>query len=356
MSDSIPQRMKALVQNDASWVSIQEVTVPELGDNQVLVKVKYAALNPADWKLAAHMSLPDVIQGADFSGTIVKLGNNLKVPLQVGDNVAGFVHGGNTEDEGAFAQYLKVDSDLLWKVPEGIKMEDAATIGLTWMTASQVIFSSQKHDLPPTKVSSDSWYVVYGASSSVGLFAVNIAKTLGYKVLAFASPHSAELVKSYGADHVVDYHDSDKAVAEAQEITGGGAKLGFDTIAESGTYQVSVRALGKKGKQLNAINQASEGDKKINPNVEIVNTVVYTIFGKEMNFSPRTPEPFIIPAVPEAREFATKIYAATPELITKFGIKPNPVEIRGGLENVEAGLKELQAGKVSGKKLVYKID
>ncbi|WVF72503.1 hypothetical protein IAT40_007319 [Kwoniella sp. CBS 6097] len=356
MSTSIPQTMRALVQNDASWVSIQEVPVPQLGDNQVLVKVEYAALNPADWKLAAHMSTAGVIQGSDFSGTVVKQGSNLKVPIQVGDKVAGFVHGGNTKDEGSFAQYLKVDSDLLWKVPQGVKLEDAATIGLAWFTASQVIFSSQQHELPPAKVSSDSWYIVYGASSSVGLFAVNIAKSLGYQVLAFASPHSADLVKSYGADEVVDYHNADNAVAEALRVTGGGAGLGFDTIAESRTYQISVRALGEKGRQLNAINQASEDDKKMNPKVEIVNTIVYTTFGRAINFTPRAPEPFIIPAVPEAREFATKIYSVTPELITKYGIKPNPVEVRGGLEDIDAGLKESQAGNVSGKKLVFKID
>ncbi|WVQ98438.1 hypothetical protein IAU59_005562 [Kwoniella sp. CBS 9459] len=355
MSASIPQTMRALVQNDASWVSLQEVNVPELGENQVLVKVEYAAVNPAEWKFAAHISTAGVIQGADFSGTLVKQGNNLKVPLDLGAKVAGFVQGGLNKDEGAFAQYLKIDSDLLWKVPEGFRMEDAATIGLAWLTASQVIFSSQKHELPPHKVSPNTWYIVYGASSSVGLFAVNIAKTLGYKVLAFASPHSTELVKSYGADEVVDYHDAEKAVAEALKITGGGAELGFDTIAEGGTYQISVKALGQKGRQLNGINVPLEEDKKINTKVEIVHTIVYTIFGKEFNFAPRAPEPFIVPALPESREFATKIYSATPELVVKYGIKPNPVDVRGGLEDIESGLRASQAGKVSGKKLVYRI-
>jgi NADPH:quinone reductase-like Zn-dependent oxidoreductase len=84
------------------------------------------------------MSPPGAIIGCDFSGTVVKLGPNPKVNLHVGDKVAGCVHGGLFEDKGSFAQYLRAQSDLVFKVPEGVSMEEAATYGVAWVTACQV--------------------------------------------------------------------------------------------------------------------------------------------------------------------------------------------------------------------------
>ncbi|WVR04937.1 hypothetical protein IAU60_001949 [Kwoniella sp. DSM 27419] len=354
MSQNIPATTRALVQNDQSWVSVKEIPTPKPGDNQVLIKVEYAAQNPTDWKHAAFISNEGVINGCDYAGTVVQVGSNLKTPLEVGDKIAGFVHGGNFQDQGSFAEYLKVESDLTFKVPSDLKPEEASTFGIPWFTAAQVLLQSQKHEFPPSKVSGEPWYVVYGGSSSVGLFAVNLAKTLGYKVLAFAGPHSVDLVKSYGATEVIDYHDQDKAVSEALRITGGGAEYGLDTISEGDSFKVSVRALGDKGKQLNAILPPPEDAHKINPDLKIVSTLVYTILGHEFNFS-RKSGGAPIPYSADDHAFGKKIYAATPELITKYGIKPNPTHIRGGLDDITAGFEDMKAGKVSGRKLVYKI-
>ena len=76
--------------------------------------------NPTDWKHSANMSPPGAILGCDFSGTVVKLGPNPKVNLKVGDKVAGCVHGGLFENKGSYAQYLKAQSDLVFRVPEGL--------------------------------------------------------------------------------------------------------------------------------------------------------------------------------------------------------------------------------------------
>jgi NADPH:quinone reductase-like Zn-dependent oxidoreductase len=84
------------------------------------------------------MSPPGAIIGCDFSGTVVKLGPNPKVSLRVGDRVAGCVHGGLFEDKGSYAQYLRAQSDLVFKVPEGLGMAEAATYGVAWVTACQV--------------------------------------------------------------------------------------------------------------------------------------------------------------------------------------------------------------------------
>ncbi|WVQ71505.1 hypothetical protein IAR50_001044 [Cryptococcus sp. DSM 104548] len=355
---AIPQTMKAWVQNDSSALSIQEVPVPELKANQVLVKVQYAAQNPTDWKHAGFLSVPGVINGCDYAGTVVKVGSGLSVPLKVGDRVAGSVHGGYFKDEGSYAQYAAVESDLTWVVPESIKLEDAATFGVGWVTSLQTIIQRQKHAFPDVekRITGNPWYIVYGGSTSVGLFAVQLAKALGYRVLAFASPHSNDLVKSYGADAVVDYHNQDEGIAEALKVTDGGAEYGLDTISEGDSFKIIVGALGKKGKQLNAILPPPENIKDLNPNLFVEWTLMYTLFGQEFDWTPRSPGKNIWPASQEDRKFGAEAFKHTPAIIEKFSIKANPVKVTGGFEDVVKGLDLLKNNKLSGTKSVIKID
>ncbi|WWC85193.1 uncharacterized protein L201_000052 [Kwoniella dendrophila CBS 6074] len=341
MSVSIPKTMKAVVEDEkANWANVKEINVPQPGDNEVLVKVAYAAQNAGDWKLASFISTEDSILGCDYSGTIVKLGKNLRSDsLKVGDRIAGTILGGMRKDRGSFAEYLVVESDLTFKVPGNISLEDASTFGVSWLTAGQVINQTQNHPLTQYNNSKtdkqDKWYTIYGGSTSVGLFAIQLAKSLRYKVLTFTSPHSFDLVKSYGADQVINYCDPN-AIEQALTITNGGSDFVFDTISHENSFNISLGSLG-------------------NGNGE-VHTVVYTLLGQEMNFSPRTPDqPTIIPAIPSDREFGVGFFEKTAESITKFDIKANPLDIRQGLESVPKGLENQRDGKVSGKKIVYKI-
>ncbi|WWC61457.1 uncharacterized protein I303_104041 [Kwoniella dejecticola CBS 10117] len=357
MTSTIPTTMKAVIEDQAaSWVTIKDVPVPEPGENEVLIKVEYAAQNPSDWKLAAYMSVDGMTQGCDYSGTIVKLGSNLKVDLQVGDKIAGTITGGTVKGRGSYAEYMVAETDLTFKVPEGTDMAGASTFGVAWGTAAQIFFQSQTHSLTPLKpVEGSPWYTLYSGATSVGLFAIQIAKLLGYKVLTFASPHSFELVKSYGADEVINYKDAD-AVEQALKITNGGTELGFDTISEGGSFKIALGALGPKGKVLNVINPIPEEAKAIRPEIPLFHTIFYTTLGKELNFSPRTPDqPTIIPLIPENAAFGKEYHARTSELIAKHRIRANPVDLRQGLEAISQGLKDQMEGKVSGKKIVYKI-
>ncbi|WVQ77954.1 hypothetical protein IAT38_000034 [Cryptococcus sp. DSM 104549] len=359
MSVEIPKTMRALTQDETTrTVSVKDnIPIPELRDNHVLVKVEYAAQNPTDWKHTAFLSPPGVINGCDFSGTVVKLGTNLKVDLKVGDKVAGAVHGGWAKDEGSYAQYARVESDLCFKVPEGVKLEDAATYGIGWGTAVQTIIDHQGKAFPPnTNVTGNPWYIIYGASSSVGLFGVQLAKVLGYRVLGVCSPHSFDLVKSYGAEATVSYHDQAKAIEEAKQITGGGVEYALDTISEGDSFKIAIGMMGDKGKQLNSILPPSEEAQKVNPKVKIDHTLMYTLLGVEFDFTPIGPKRTILPFSAHDRALGVELNQITPEMITKYGIKPNPVVIRGGLDDVIQGFEDQKAGKVSGKKYVYKIE
>ncbi|WVO15529.1 hypothetical protein L204_103188 [Cryptococcus depauperatus] len=354
---SVPTTMKAWTQTESNSLSITEIPVPKPQANQVLVKVAYAAQNPTDWKHANFLSLPGVISGCDFSGTVVSLGTHLASPLKVGDKVAGCVHGGWSKEEGSYAEYTIVESDLCFVVPESLKLEEAATFGAGWVTAAQIIVQRQGKAFPPadTKVSGHPWYIVYGASTSVGLFAVPLAKILGYRVLAVCSPHSFDLVKSYGADAVLDYHHHEKAIDDALKITDGGVEYALDTISDGDSLKLVINMMGKKAKQLNGTHPISEEVRKINPGLKIESTITYTLLGKTFNLTPRESNKWTITASKEDREFGAESFKKTPELIVKYGLKPNPIDIKGGFDNVLKGLDDLKNGRVSGKKVVIKI-
>lgn len=151
---AIPETMKALVIQEDKTAKVQDIPVPEIKDDEVLVKVVAVAQNPTDWKRTSpyHMNLyyrpfahrnayadvkymthPGTISGCDWSGYVVKTGKNVSTPA-IGAHVAGFVHGSTYTDSGAFAEYLKTSADLTWTVPEGtVTHEQAATLGCAYV-------------------------------------------------------------------------------------------------------------------------------------------------------------------------------------------------------------------------------
>jgi NADPH:quinone reductase-like Zn-dependent oxidoreductase len=148
------------------------------------------------------------------------------------------------------------------------------------MADSQVLVSDQNVPWPPAK--QDKYYLVYGASSSVGLFALPLAKAMGYKTIAVCSPRSFDLVKSYGADEVVDYHQGIEAAgAEIRKLAGGkGVDIGLDTISDGDSVKISQAGFGEKGGRLNLILPAPKDKAGLREDVELSNTMMYTLFGK----------------------------------------------------------------------------
>lgn len=101
--------------------------------------------NPTDWKHIQDLSPPGSIAGCDYSGTVV-VPSKLFPSLKVGTKVAGFVHGGKFPDRGAYAEYTKVKGDMVQVLPEntgkgGWKMEEAASLGIGYITASRLCFT-----------------------------------------------------------------------------------------------------------------------------------------------------------------------------------------------------------------------
>jgi NADPH:quinone reductase-like Zn-dependent oxidoreductase len=124
--------------------------------------------------------------------------------------------------------------------------------------------------------------LIYGGSTSVGLFALQLAKLAGYKVIATSSPGNFDLVRTYGADEVVDYHDAEAAVKAIRETTDGKLAKVLDTISEGESFKICLESFADEGKRkYNALLAISDEGKKIAEEkwIETEFTLAYTLLG-----------------------------------------------------------------------------
>ena len=201
--------MKAIVRCDYGLANLKlaEIEKPTPKDDQILVRVRAASVNPYDWHfvegtptimraMGVGLRKPKDIQlGVDFAGTVEAVGKNV-TQYKPGDDVFG-------GREGAFAQYVcrRAVGSVALK-PAGLTFEQAASINIAGITALQGVRDKGKVQ-PGQKV------LINGASGGVGTFAVQLAKNFGAEVTGVCSTRNIELVQSLGADHVIDYTKED---------------------------------------------------------------------------------------------------------------------------------------------------
>jgi len=335
---------------------LQTIPVPKLKDNEVLVNVRSVALNPTDWKHTKFISPPGSLSGIDFAGEVVHVGNNMdpKCTFAVGDRVAGGVHGGLFPDIGAFAEYVRVDAAILWVIPEDtLTMEEATTFGVGFMTAVQAMFHSDRLAMVeyPGQVEEGTWFFVYSGSTSVGQFAIQLARLSGYKVATIASPRHHELLKSLGAEVVFDYKDP-QWMQKIKTATNDSIHLALDCYSEGDSQIKSVKTLGPgKGKVWTLWFPAKPVLLRANE-VKLEVSLLYTIWGHTWKMMGKTysSDPS------DSTQMADFLREKLPGLLKEKKLKPNPIKVwEGGLEKIEEGFKYMIAGKVSGEKLVYNL-
>jgi NADPH:quinone reductase-like Zn-dependent oxidoreductase len=233
--------MKAIVYCDYGLANLklEDVEKPTPTDDQVLVKVHAASVNPYDWhfvegtpKIMRMMGVglrkpKDTRLGVDFAGTVEGVGKNV-AQFKPGDEVFG-------GKGGAFAEYVcrRADGAVALK-PANITFEQAASVNIAGITALQGLRDKGKVQ-PGQKV------LINGASGGVGTFAVQIAKSFGADVTGVCSTRNVDLVRSLGADHVVDYTKEDFTKSEQR----------YDVILDNVTNRSLLecrRVLTPKGK------------------------------------------------------------------------------------------------------------
>ncbi|OTA53019.1 zinc-binding dehydrogenase [Hypoxylon sp. EC38] len=342
--------MKALVTIEGKTAAVQEIDIPKPGEGEILVNVHYVAQNPTDWKAMGSVP-PGRIIGCDFAGTVE---DNNGSRWRRGQRVAGFVQGASTNPpRGAFAEYVVIEESLVYSIPDEISYQDAAVVPLAFATAVQAMFARLKLPEPSKPAKSVFPFLVSGGTSSVGQYAIQLAKLAGAFVVATGSARNHEFLKSLGADAVVDYRDSDWP-EQVRKLTHNGLELGFDCISEKGTPEGIIKALSPtKGGHVVAILPVNEVRDKIeNPKIRLESTIVYTVFERPLKYGAFDNRG---EATPHDKALWEKYLALLPEFLSSGKIKPNRVRELGGISDILAGFKEQQEGKVSAEKLVYKI-
>ncbi|KAH8103403.1 GroES-like protein [Cristinia sonorae] len=345
----VPRMMKAVVTTAEKTIALEEVPVPEIDDDEILVKTTALAQNPTDWKYVKFIGNPSTIVGVDFAGVVVKVGSAVTAP-SVGTKVAGFVHGGQYKDRGAFAEYVKTAAELVWEVPESSTSDvEAAAMGCGAWTAVQTLFHPTRLGLvePPDRTPGEEWVFIYGGSTSVGMYAIQLAHFAGYKVATVASPNHHDLLRSYGADLILDYRDPTAAIAKIKETTGNSIHHALDAVSSPDTQIFTVKTFAPGRAKLLVIVHISPEAQALRPDVEFEHFILYTTHGRAFG---------TYPARPDDKKHMTRFLKKFPELVKSGALKSNPTKLfEGGLEGISDGFEYMIAGKVSGEKIVYEV-
>lgn len=349
--------MRALVTIENHKAAVRDdVPKPTPGDGEILVKVHYAAQNPTDWK-GVSAAPPGLIVGCDFAGTVADANGSSR--WREGQRVAGFVFGNNPNPKrGAFAEYVTIEDSLVFPIPESISFAEAAVLPLALATASQALF--QRLGLPePSKPAKNAFPVlINGGTSSVGKYAVQLCKLAGLFVIATGSKRNHDLLKSLGADAVVDYSDANWP-EEVRKLSHDKLQHAFDCISEKDTTLAVAKALSPtKGGHILCIlpRKTSELPQELQKGgkVKVESTIVYTVFGRAIEYG-TFDNCSKDDNRPQDKAHWEKILSELPEWLESGKIKPNRVKEAGGLDDVLTGFKLHQEGGVSAEKLVYKI-
>jgi len=183
---------------------MENIEIPEIADDEVLVEVKATSVNPIDWKLREGylaemipLKFP-IVLGWDVAGVITRVGQNVK-GFRSGDNVLARP---DLTNRGTYAEYTAVKDDKLAKLPNNVSFEEAAALPLAGLTAWQGIYENL--DVKPGQT-----ILMQGGAGGVGIIAIQLLKHLGAHVITTASAKNKEFLEGLGADEIIDYHDTD---------------------------------------------------------------------------------------------------------------------------------------------------
>jgi NADPH:quinone reductase-like Zn-dependent oxidoreductase len=224
-------------------VELAEVERPEPGENQLLVKVRAAAVNPVDWKIRDGLGdlfglKPPLILGCEVAGTVEAVGDNVK-DFAPGDDVYGYL----SAYSGGYAEYVAAPASEFARKPKQIDFDTAASVPVGALTARQGIFDHGK-------LASGQRILITGASGAVGSMAVQLAKVTGAHVIGTGSGRNEEFVRGLGADEFIDY----KKGKFEEEVSG--VDVVFDTVGGE-TQDRAFQTLKRGGVLVSTVNPPS---------------------------------------------------------------------------------------------------
>ncbi|KAI0378987.1 zinc-binding dehydrogenase family oxidoreductase [Hypomontagnella monticulosa] len=353
---SLPAFQKAVIQDPVGRPQIADnVSLPPLFPGTILVKTMAVALNPCDYKMGSKFPSPGSIIGNDFAGAVAAIGPETNTALRVGDLVFGMVHGSNPADgaNGAFAQYVRVPSELVLRVPAGWKPERAAALGVglvinclaLWGDALALKFRPDSPAKEPIPV------LVYGGSTATGTMAIQLLRLSNLDPIATCSPHNFDIVKGYGASAVFDYSLPDIA-ERIRQHTSGRLSYALDCITDPDSVGCCYASIGRTGGRCACLELCAQ-ELQTRRAVKAAFPIAYEIFGEDIQLSGG----YERKGNKKTRADAVNWFNMLQSLLNEGKLRTHPLQVlTGGLDRILEGLDLLKSGAVSGKKLVVLID
>ncbi|KAI8944970.1 putative zinc-binding oxidoreductase ToxD [Xylaria longipes] len=343
---------------------LKPIPIPQLRDDYILVRTVAVALNPTDWTTLDAPGDDGTLVGCDYAGVVEEVGRAVTRNFKKGDRIAGFGHGGNdaNPENGAFARYIAVKADLQIHVPDDVSFEAACTVGVGFGTAGYALYQVLRLPFPGDvrespngdKDENENSILIYGGSTATGTIAIQLAKLSGWNVITTCSPKHFDLVRDRGADEVFDYRIPDVG-QQIFKASNGSITRAFDTVNTTSTAKICAAAFSPqsgthhKGDLIycNLLGMDCPRD-----DVESIFFLGYSLSGESYIFEAEK-----FPARPEDLQFARKWFPMVEKLLAEGKLKTHPEKVgEGGLLGCLEGMEEMRQGRVSGVKLVYRVD
>ncbi|GBE88087.1 GroES-like protein [Sparassis crispa] len=342
----MPSEQKALLlQSKQGSLAVGTIDVPKAGPGELLVKTESTALNPVDWKIQSYgifaTDFPAVL-GTDAAGIVEEVGEGVS-GFAVGDRV--LTEGNHDNAHATFQQYFIAVADITAKIPNNISFDHAASLPACVVTAVLGLFNQD--DPAKSAALTPFWeesgkgkyvgkpIVVFGGATSVGQYVIQVAKLAGFSpIIATASLHNTDLLKFFGATHVLDRKlSASELVAAVGKITSAPVELVYDAVSESDTQNAAYDVLAPGGTLVIVLEEAVDSAKKV------AEKKVVQVYGSGHGA--------------QNRKTAASFFSRFTALLEQGAIKPNRVEVLpNGLAGIVDGLERLKNNQVSGLKLV----
>nr|OQO27134.1 hypothetical protein B0A51_07016 [Rachicladosporium sp. CCFEE 5018] len=335
--------MKEAIVSAGPSVKIVDSPIPKPNADQVVTKVIYSGSNPKDWKVPEWMGEKGVAnQGDDVSGIVHEVGENV-VEFKKGDRVMAFHE--MMAPGGSYAEYALSWKHTTFHLPKNTSFSEGAAIPLAALTAAVGLYARlglPEPWLPASKDSSKTPLVIYGASSSVGSYALQLAiKSNIHPLITIAgkaASHVEQFLDKSKGDVLIDYRKGDEHVVSSIKSALNGAPLlhGFDAVSEKGSVENFTKVIDPKGKVTFVL--PGKDYPGFADTVETSTTRVGDVHGDLKDFG-----------------YVWSRYLSKGLEEGWFKAQPQEV-VPGGLGGVEQALKNLKDGKASAVKYVFKIE
>ncbi|OQE24788.1 hypothetical protein PENFLA_c009G04750 [Penicillium flavigenum] len=328
---------------------------PVAKDDIVIVRTMAVSVNPVDTKMKGPYVTPGAIGGCDFAGIVEEAGPDAaRYNVKVGDRVCAAIMGMNPLEpmHGAFSEYVGAHAFALVKIPDDVSFESAAALCTSFMTCGLALFKSLQLPSDPLSPTEKPLFVlVYGGATATGTAASQLLRLAGYTPLVTCSPHSYEIVRSYGAEATFNYHDPNCAEL-IREYTKNGLRYALDCITTVQSMKICYAAIGRAGGRYTALDPYSEAVAATRKIVKADWVIGPAMLGLDIEW----PAPHGRKADADMFEFGQHWKATVQELLEKGLIRMHPLAVQsGGLERVIESMEAITTKKVSGKKLVCKM-